>query len=160
MQKRSILSYLGFAALTAGAAAIGAIATKQSVDSAWYRLELRKPPYQPPGAVFGPVWTALYAMIAASGARVYQAPRSPERTRALMLWGTQLALNATWSAIFFGARRPQAAVGEIVVLLASIGAYAHQARKVDPLAARLVLPYFAWTTFATVLNADIAWRNR
>ena len=160
MQKRTVLSYLGFGALTAAAAAIGAIATKQSVDSAWYRVHLRKPPYQPPSGVFGPVWTALYGMIAASGARVYQAPRSPERTRALMLWGTQLALNATWSAIFFGARRPKAALDEIVVLLVAIAAYAQQARKVDPMAARLVVPYFAWTSFATVLNADIAWRNR
>jgi tryptophan-rich sensory protein len=150
---------LGFGALTAGAAALGSFATQRSVNSAWYNVELRKPPFQPPREVFGPVWTALYAMMTGSAARVYDAPPSRERTRALTLWGAQLALNAGWSAIFFGARRPRLALVELGALLAAIGAYTRQARKVDPRAAHLMLPYLGWTAFAMLLNEEIVRRN-
>ena len=150
---------LGFGALTASAAALGSFATQRSVNSAWYNVQLEKPPFQPPREVFGPVWTALYAMMTGSAARVYDAPPSRERTRALMLWGAQLALNAGWSAIFFGARRPGLALAELGALLAAIGAYIRQARKVDRRAARLMLPYLAWTAFAALLNEEIVRRN-
>src|SRR3954452_6397422 len=46
-------------------AAVGGLATAPAVDSRWYR-RLNKPPWQPPGAVFGPAWTVLYALLAAS----------------------------------------------------------------------------------------------
>lgn len=159
MRTRSVLSLLGFGALTAAAGFIGARATQRSVDSDWYRLALKKPPFQPPKQAFAPVWTGLYALIAGSGARVYNAPPSPERTRALALWGTQLALNAGWSAIFFGARKPKWALAEIGVLLATIGAYMHQAHKVDRAAAMMVAPYMGWTAFAALLNEEIVRRN-
>jgi tryptophan-rich sensory protein len=150
---------LGFGALTAGAAALGSFATARSVNSAWYNVELEKPPFQPPREVFAPVWTALYALMAGSVARVYEAPPSRERTRALRLWALQLALNAGWSAIFFGARRPRLALAELGALFAAIGAYTHQARTVDRRAARLMLPYLGWTAFAALLNEEIVRRN-
>jgi tryptophan-rich sensory protein len=90
---------------------------------------------------------------------VWRGAPGPARTRALALWGTQLALNAGWSAVFFGARRPRAALVEIGALLASIAGYAAAARKVDRPAAWLVAPYAAWTAFAAVLNAGIVRRN-
>jgi tryptophan-rich sensory protein len=152
-------TFLGFGALTAAAGALGSLATRRSVNSAWYNLELDKPPFQPPREVFGPVWTALYALMTGSVARVYEAHPSRERTRALTLWGAQLALNAGWSAIFFGARRPRLALVELGALLAAIGGYIHQARKVDPRAAQLMLPYLAWTAFAAVLNEEIVRRT-
>jgi benzodiazapine receptor len=154
-----IRTLLGFGTLTAAAAALGTLATKRSSDSAWYNVKLEKPPFQPPREVFAPVWTALYALMTASVARVYEARRSRERTRALTLWGAQLALNAGWSAIFFGARRPRLALAELGGLLATIGAYVHQARVVDRRAARLMLPYLGWTAFAAVLNEEIVRRN-
>lgn len=158
MRTRSILTYASFGALAAGAALLGTLATRKSVDSPWY-ARLRKPSFQPPRQAFAPVWTTLYGMIAASGARAWLAPRSPARTRALALWGVQMALNAGWSGIFFGARRPRAALAEIVALLASIGAYTNEARKIDRPAALLFAPYAAWTGFATVLNAAIVSKN-
>lgn len=154
-----IRTLLGFGAATAAAAVLGTLATRRSVNSAWYNVELKKPPFQPPRRVFGPVWTALYGLMTASAARVHEAPPSRERTRALTLWGTQLALNAGWSALFFGARRPKVALAELGVLLAAIGAYVHQARKVDPRAAQLMLPYLGWTAFATLLNEEIVRLN-
>lgn len=154
-----IRTLLGFGALTAGAALVGIVATKRSVNSAWYNVELRKPRWQPPREAFGPVWTTLYALMATSASRVYQAPASRERSRALTLWGAQLALNAAWSVIFFGARKPKAAVADIVALLATIGAYMHQARRVDRGATAMMAPYLGWTAFAALLNGSIARRN-
>jgi len=149
---------LAFGAVTAGAAILGTLATRKSVNSRWYR-RLKKPVFQPPRQVFAPVWTALYAAMAASVTRIWNSPSSPERTRALALWGTQLALNTGWSALFFGARRPKVALVEIIALLAAIAAYTREAGKVDRGAAALMLPSLGWTTFATALNEEIARRN-
>jgi tryptophan-rich sensory protein len=154
-----VRTLLGFGAFTTVAGVLGSYATRRSVNSAWYNLELEKPPFQPPREVFAPAWTALYAAMTASVARVYEAPPSRARTRALTLWGAQLALNTGWSAIFFGARRPGLALVELGALLVAVGAYTHQARKVDRRAAQLMLPYLGWTAFAMLLNEEIVRRN-
>ena len=158
MTKRTLLSAVVFGAITAAAALLGTLATKRSVDSLWY-WRLKKPRFQPPREAFAPVWTGLYGMIAASGATVWNAPAGAARSRALALWCAQLALNAGWSAIFFGARRPTLALAEVGLLLGSIVGYGVAARRVSPLAAWLVVPYAAWTTFASVLNASVVRNN-
>jgi tryptophan-rich sensory protein len=121
---------------------------------------LRKPPFQPPSWLFAPVWTALYGLIATSGYRVWKAPRSKERTRALALWGSQLALNTAWSPLFFGLRKKKLALADLVVLLGTVAAYAETTRKVDKPAAAMMGPYLAWLAFAGVLNEEIVRRNR
>lgn len=143
---------------TATAAALGSLGTNRSVRSNWYR-SLRKPSFQPPSGAFGPVWTALYVLMTASAYRVWRAPPSPARTRALALWGTQLALNAAWSWLFFGARKPAASLAELIALFATITSYANEARKVDPIAAWLIAPYLGWTAFAGLINEEIVRRN-
>lgn len=151
-------SLIGFGALTAAAALLGARATNQSVNSRWY-ARLDKPSWQPPREAFGPVWTTLYALMAGSAARVYEARPSRERSRALKLWGAQLALNAAWSVIFFGARKPKLAAADIGVLLAAIALYMRETRRVDGRATTMMAPYMAWTAFAAVLNGTIAKNN-
>jgi tryptophan-rich sensory protein len=156
--RSSPLALASFAGATAAAAVLGAASTRRSVRSAWYR-GLSKPRFQPPAAAFGPVWTALYALMAGSAYRVWTRP-GPRSTRALALWGGQLALNAAWSPTFFGARRPRAALGLLSALLPATAAYALAARRVDRPAAAMVAPYVAWTAFALALNAGIVRRNR
>ena len=155
-----LLAGLGFGALAYGAAALGGLAMRGrgSAKGTWYR-SLDKPAFQPPSWLFGPVWTVLYGTIAYSGYRIWRAPRSPERSRALALWGTQLALNAAWTPLFFGAQRPRAALADIVALDAAAGAYTAAAAQVDPTAAKVVSPYLAWIAFATVLNGAIVAKN-
>jgi tryptophan-rich sensory protein len=126
---------------------------------AWYR-GLRKPPFQPPDWVFGPVWTGLYALIGLSGYRVWRARRSRARTSALRLWGAQLALNAAWSPLFFRAHAPRMALVDCGLLFAASALYARSASRVDRKAARLAVPYAGWVLFATMLNAAIVQRNR
>jgi tryptophan-rich sensory protein len=155
-RRRSLAAAALLGGATLGAAAVGARAS--SARTPWY-LALRKPPWQPPAAAFGPVWTTLYALTATSGWRVWRS-RAPARRRALALWTAQLALNAAWSPLFFGLRRPRAALVDAALLLPAVGAYALAARRADRLAAALVLPYLAWSGFALALNADIVRRNR
>lgn len=149
-----LLAMAGFGALTAGAALLGA----HSAPGAWFR-RLSKPWFQPPAWVFAPVWTGLYALMAASGYRVWRSPPGPDRTRALTFWGVQLGLNAAWPVLFFGLQSPRAALVEIGLLRTSIDAYADAAEKVDPAAHWMMAPYRGWVTFATLLNADIVRRN-
>jgi translocator protein len=76
---------------------------------------------------------------------------------ALGLWSLQLALNLTWSFLFFGARLIGAALAEIAVLLAAIVATLVLFWRVDRASGLLLVPYAAWVAFATVLTAAI-WR--
>lgn len=124
----------------------------------WFRL-LRKAPGQPPERVFGPVWTVLYGLIAYSGWRIWNAPSSPQRDRALALWVGQLTLNAAWTPLFFGARRPVAALVDVVALDAAAGAYVATTLDVDRTAALAFVPYLSWLGFATYLNGAIVARN-
>jgi len=151
------LALLPFLGLTATVAALGSGATRKG-RGLWYRL-LRKPSFNPPARVFGPVWTALYAMMSWSAYRIWRKPPSPERTRALALWGAQLGLNGLWSPLFFGKRAIRAALVDLGGLALAIGAYIRAAAKVDRSAAALMVPYLGWVGFAGLLNAEIVRRN-
>jgi tryptophan-rich sensory protein len=140
--------------LLAGGA--GGIATSKSVDT-WYRT-LRKPSFNPPGWVFGPVWTTLYMMMGIAHYLVERKQVEANIARpARIFYGLQLALNTLWSLLFFGKRSPLAALVEIVFLwlaiLLTIITFARISRK----AALLLLPYLLWVSFAAVLNGAV-WR--
>jgi tryptophan-rich sensory protein len=155
-QRRSALGLGAFAALTAGAASIGARATRPATKQLWYR-RLEKPPFQPPAAVFPVAWTALYALIAVSGWRVWRKPSGPSRSLALELWGLQLGLNAAWSWLFFGQQSIGGALADIIALWLAIAATIVAAWPRDRAAATLLMPYWAWVTFAATLNLAL-WR--
>jgi benzodiazapine receptor len=150
-----ILAAAAFGGLTVAASALGARVSKPKL---WYR-SLRKSKATPPSWLFGPVWTALYAAIASSGYRAWSRPASPERSRALKLWGLQLLLNAAWSPLFFGARKPKAAAAVVGALVPAIAAYSLTTRKVDKPASALMLPYLGWSLFAAYLNGQIVRKN-
>lgn len=155
--RMALRDYAGLAAflvLVAAVSAAGGWATSQSVGS-WYAT-LHKPAFNPPAWVFGPVWSVLYVMIAVAGWRLWRRGW-PAARLALTAWGVQLALNLVWSFLFFGGRMIGAALAEIVVLLAAIAATIVLSWRVDRAAAWLFVPYLAWVSFATLLNAAL-WR--
>jgi translocator protein len=128
---------------------------------AWHAA-LQKPSWNPPGWLFGPVWTILYVCIAIAGYRIWQARTTdPQyvkaRRQALTVWALQLVLNAGWSFLFFGAKLPGIALLEICAMLVTIVSFIAIAHKVDRTAARLFIPYAAWVSFATLLNFTL-WR--
>ena len=147
----------GYATAVALAAAGGAAATRRSVAT-WYP-SLRKPSWTPPSRAFGPVWTLLYAQMAYSAQRVDKSS-DPRRRPALALWWLQLGLNAAWTPVFFGARRPGAGAVVICILLPAVAATAAASARVDRRAGLLYAPYLAWSTYATALNLEIWRQNR
>ena len=163
IQERRLGWLLGFLGLTFGAAALGGAFTARSVGT-WYQT-LRKPPWNPPDWLFGPVWTALYVMMAVAAwlicrAMPEQADRRGAGVTALAAWAVQLALNVSWSAVFFGQRQIAAGLAVIGLLWAAIAATATLATRVARPAGLLLLPYLAWTTFAAVLNYRVWQLNR
>lgn len=137
------------------AGGIGSIFTADGLRE-WYP-SLRKPSFNPPNRVFGPVWTTLYAMMGVAVYLVSQEEQDGLRRLARVLFGMQLALNVLWSYVFFGRRAPGWAFAEIVCLWISIVATVIAFSKVSGRAALLMVPYLLWTTFASVLNYSI-WR--
>ncbi len=122
-----------------------------TAPGAWYAA-LAKPPFNPPGWLFGPVWTALYVLIAVAGARTWRRERSG---KAMTLWWTQQALNFAWSPVFFAAHQIGLALAVILAMLAAILAFIAVSWGRDCVAAVLFVPYAAWVAFASALNAAI-----
>ena len=125
----------------------------------WYRA-LRRPSWSPPPSIFGPVWTALYTLMGIAAALVAARPASGGRDRALGLFKVPLARHAAWTPIFFGLRRPGVALAEIAVMWLAVAGTAVLFARQRLAAGLLLLPYVAWVTFATALNAAIWRRNR
>lgn len=121
----------------------------------WYK-QLSKPSWTPPDWLFPVAWGLLYVLMAYAAWRVWA---DAGLGLAIGLWGVQLVLNAGWSAVFFGLKRPGLAFIELAALwlavAGTIGAFA----EIDPLAAWLLFPYLAWVTFAAVLNLEIVRRR-
>lgn len=153
MTFRDAAALLGFVVLCFAVAAAGGAVTATSVGT-WY-AGLAKPAFNPPDWVFGPVWTVLYVMMAVAAWRVWRRRAAPGARPALGAWAVQLALNLSWSFVFFGARMPGAALAEIAALLAAIVATLVLFRRIERLAGALLVPYVAWVAFAAVLNAAI-----
>jgi tryptophan-rich sensory protein len=68
-------------------------------------------------------------------------------------------LNVFWSWLFFGQKRPDWALAEVVLLWASIAALVYVLHPVSRRAAAALLPYLAWVTFAALLNLEIVRLN-
>ena len=154
---RSIPKLVGSVLACEAVGGVGAIFTSDGLRD-WYPA-LKKPSFNPPGWIFGPVWTTLYAMM---GIAFYLVSQQEEDDRGLrrtaqVLFGVQLILNLTWSYVFFGRRAPGWALVEIVCLWISIVATTITFSKVSGKAALLMVPYLFWTSFATFLNYSI-WR--
>src|SRR6478609_1693361 len=147
-------------AATALTAVVGSLATQP--NSTYYR-SLDLPDWQPPAAAFPVVWTALYADIAASSATVLnaydKAGDAQGRSDYVKAFGTNLAINAGWSAVFWRSRRPWAAAAHAALLTASSADLARRAGRASRGAGIALSPYAVWCGFATVLSTAIARRN-
>jgi benzodiazapine receptor len=149
---------LGFAAIALGAVAgaliVGQLATFPNLVP-WY-AGLAKPSFNPPNWIFAPVWTILYLLMAFAVWRVLRLPeRCWARHLALTLFFLQLALNAAWSVMFFGAHSPFLGTLNIIpqwILIVGTTAIFYQ---LDRIAAWCLQPLVVWVAFAAVLNFTI-----
>lgn len=149
---RSALAMVGWLLACLAAPAMGGLL----MPGEWH-ASLNKPSWYPPGLVFGPVWTALYLMMAVAAWLVWIHGGFAAQRRPLALFLVQLALNAMWMPLFFGLHWPGVAFVEIVLLWLVIGATLFALRRVTLVAARLLAPCLAWVGFAAVLNFTL-WR--
>jgi benzodiazapine receptor len=148
----SVVVLAGWLVLCFSAAALGAFFRPDE----WYAA-LKKPSWNPPGWVFGPVWTLLYTLMAVSAWLVWKRGGFAAQRLALRLFLIQLMLNAAWSPLFFGLHSPGVAFAEIILLWLAILATLAAFRPISRPATLLLVPYLAWVSFAAVLNFAL-WR--
>lgn len=151
------LLLIGFIIICNLVGALGALWT--SADSEWYQT-IAKPSFNPPSWVFGPVWTLLFTLMGIALYRVWVARPSPIRTRALVLFIAQFALNVLWSYLFFGINNPFASFIEIILLELFIILTLIAFYTIDKKAGYLLIPYALWVAFASFLNYSIWMLNR
>jgi benzodiazapine receptor len=158
-RRRKLLTAIVGIAVSQLAGVVGATATRDGIRD-WYPA-LRKPWFNPPAWIFGPVWTVLYTMMGIAVSSVWrQRGNSESSGRALRLFGTQLLLNSLWSVAFFKLRSTALGMIVIVPLWLLILATTIAFFPISRVAGLLLVPYLGWTTFATVLNLKIWELNR
>jgi tryptophan-rich sensory protein len=152
----NVVALILFVIGTMAVGALGGMATSSSVNT-WYQ-GLVKPAWNPPSWLFAPVWTVLYVLMGVAAWKVWLEGKFWGVPGAL--FALQLALNFGWSWLFFGQRRPDLALVEIVVLWVSILAMILSFRQVSGVTQWLLLPYILWVTFAGYLNFTLWSLNR
>lgn len=136
------------------------LVTKTSVKT-WYPT-LKKPWFTPPNWLFPVAWGTLYLLMGVSAGIVWSHINdggSLAKT-GLKYFTVQFGLNMLWSYLFFGLKSPNIALVEVVSLWSLIYKTWEIFAKVDTTAGWLMVPYLAWVSYATVLNASICWLNR
>ena len=149
-----------YVATCVGVGYIAGAATQSSVKT-WFPT-LEKPFFNPPSWVFAPVWSFLYIIMGVAAGRIWGRIEFEREavTKALTFFVIQLVLNALWSILFFGLKNPLLALIEIVLLWLMIYETYLKFRKIDKVSGYIFIPYLAWVTFATALNAGIWWLNK
>lgn len=152
----NIFKFIISIALPLAVGAVSSLFTTAEIPG-WY-AGINKPSWNPPNWLFGPVWTTLYIMMGIALFLVWKAPdpQSLKRT-AILFFAIQLTFNFAWSFIFFGLHRTGWALAEIVMLWLFILFTIIWFGKINKTAVWLLVPYFFWVSFATVLNFTI-WR--
>ena len=143
-------------AISLGVGGLSALLTKDSMEE--YAV-LNQPPLSPPGWVFPVVWTILFVLMGVAAYLVW-IENSPQRDKALWLYGVQLAFNFLWTIIFFNTERRGFALIWLIVLWCLILATILCFRRESKTAWKLLVPYILWVTFAAYLNAGVWWLNR
>lgn len=144
--------FILFPAISLGVGALAGFLTKDSLANVYPLQE--KSSLTPPGWAFPIAWTVLYLLMGI-GMALVEARGGPERSRALTLFGIQLALNFGWSLLFFNSGAYLSALLCLIVLWVMILAMAGSFASVSRLAAWLQIPYLLWVAFAGCLNAAV-----
>ena len=148
-------------ALVAGlaAAAVATVGGLLTDIGPWYQ-NLRKPSWQPPDGVFAPVWTTIFVLTAVAAVAAWRGARSPQQRRLVIgLFALNGLLNVTWSALFFALRRPDWALAEVGFLWLAIALPMALLWRLSKVTSLCLVPYFAWVSFAAVLNLAVVRLN-
>ena len=136
--------------ISLGTGAIAGFLTSGSMEK--YQ-EMYHPPLSPPGWVFPIVWLILYTLMGIAAYRIYM--KNP-KAEALKLYLIQLAVNFLWSIFFFNLGWQLFAAVWIILLWYLVYLLIKEFARIDQGAAKLLIPYLIWITFAAYLNIVIA----
>jgi len=153
MKKSHIIKLVSSLLLVLLVGFLGSFFTSSSVNG-WYQT-INKPSFNPPSWIFGPVWTILYIMIGISLYLVWTKPSKKSKKPAYIAFAIQLGLNFLWSILFFGNQNPAGAFIDIILLWLAILANIILVYKISKPAAYLLVPYWLWVSFASILNFTI-----
>ncbi|MFC1787903.1 TspO/MBR family protein [Patescibacteria group bacterium] len=138
-------------ALPQAAGIIGSLFTNPGT-SAWYQ-GLVKPWFNPPGWIFGPVWVSLYVLMGLSAYLIWQQTKKNKMAfKYLNIFWIHLFFNALWSILFFGLESPGLALANILIIWSLILILMIDFWKIKSISTYLLIPYFVWVSFATILN--------
>lgn len=123
-------------------------------DKEWFN-SLTKPKFQPPDWVFAPIWTVLYILMFLAAVMVLVADFRWSSPFAYVLFIAQLVVNLQWPIVFFKEHNLRkafllCALLALLVLLTMLTFF-----HISKLAGILLLPYFLWCLFATLLSFEI-----
>ena len=158
MHKFNWKPYAGWILLTEAVGGLSGLLTRAGMRQ--YAEQTAKPPLTPPPWVFPVAWGILYALMGAAAARISRMPRGPQRSRNLTLYLLQLGVNFFWSIIFFSWRLYGGALLWLGGLWLLVLWLLLILRRQDPTAAKLLIPYQLWLTFALYLNFGVFLLNR
>lgn len=139
------------------AGVIGSIFTAPEIPT-WYTT-LNKPFFNPPAWVFGPVWTTLYTLMGIWLYRFIQLLPKSEPRNLVKQFLIHIVVNTSWSIIFFGFKNLGLAFVVIVGMWTQIIYLIFKSKNLDFKASLLLIPYFLWVSFATVLNLALWYLN-
>jgi translocator protein len=129
---------------------IGSFFTMKSIPN-WYK-KIKKPSFNPPNWIFGPVWTLLYFLMGISLYLIWNSNKNLDISLAVIIFSIQLILNIAWSMIFFKLKSPKYAFIEIIFLFISILATIIIFYQISRIASYMLIPYILWVSFASILN--------
>ncbi len=151
---KKLLKILIAVAVCLGIGFFSGFATQSSIDT-WY-LTLNKPSFNPPNWIFAPVWTLLYILMGIAAGIVWSKGYYHKWVKTAMYhFVFQLLFNGLWSIVFFGFKSPGLALIVILILIVLVALTYKWFKIVSKNAAYLLIPYFAWVVFATILNFSI-----
>ena len=129
---------------------VGSLASSSAGTDLWYQ-SLVKSNLNPPGYVFGIVWSILYLLMGITAWRTFYTIKN--------LFYIQLFFNAIWSWLFFSFHLPVISLIDIWLLIFINIKILFMVLKQDKLAAFLYTPYIVWLLFASYLNLFIVLNN-
>ncbi len=156
-----MIRFLKLLASVAVCQATGLLSTPFTISAipTWYAF-LNKPFFAPPNWIFAPAWTILYTLMGISLYIIWSKGIKKRKVKqALGFFFVQLGLNFLWSYVFFGLKSPELALLNIAAMWVFILMTLVKFRPISKLAFYLLIPYFLWVSFASLLNASIAILN-
>ena len=152
MKKFSLTDLIIFVVVTE---LVGAVSALISGDFSVLYSQITQPPLSPPAIVFPIVWAILYFLMGISAYLIYQTGK----IYTLKIYIIQLAVNFSWSIIFFRFRLFTLAAVVSAILLLLVWTMIVTFSKIRKISALLNIPYLLWSIFATYLATGVCILN-